>query len=301
MSSSNLYNPEDLVAFEALLIFAKTTVQGFFSGKHRSPWFGESAEFMDYKEYYPGADTTKIDWKIYQKTGRLYFKLFAEETDMPVYLLVDKSRSMVYSSDRERSKISLSIQIAAALAHLLIHQNDKISLTMFDTKISQHIHAAGTKSHLTKIIRELSKARPTEKTDISKTIDDCLPLFKKRGKIVIISDFMGLNQNLFESLSKFLYKKHEVLLIHVLNDDELNLPKTGMTNFIDLETLESIQVNVEEIRNHYMSEINKFTAHLMQESASNRIDYHLVNPKNPYIDALESFLTFQNKTKKGKI
>jgi uncharacterized protein (DUF58 family) len=296
-----LFKPEELVAFEDLLIFAKTTVQGFYAGKHRSPWFGESAEFMDYKEYYPGADASKIDWKIYQKTGRLYFKLFAEETDMPVYIMVDKSNSMVYSRDKERSKFTLTIQIAAALTHLLIQQGDKISLTMFDSKISQHIPAAGTKKHSIKLIRELSKTKPSQKTNINRAIGECLPLFKKRGKIVIISDFMGLDQLLFESLSKLLYKKHEVLLIQVLTDDELNLPRTGMANFIDLETSETIQVNVEEIREHYLNEIKKFTENIMGDAANHRIDFHLVNPKNPYVDALASFLAFQTKNNMRKV
>lgn len=300
MKLSELLNPEELAAFEDLLIFAKTTVQGFYSGKHRSPWFGESAEFMDYKEYYPGADTSKIDWKIYRKTGRLYFKLFAEETDMPVYLIVDKSRSMVYSKAKENTKYMLSIQIAAALTHLLIQQGDKVSLTLFDKRISHHSPPAGTKTHTSNLMRELAKAKPSNATDIKKTIEECVPLFKKRGKVVIISDFMDLHENLFDSLSKFLHKNHEVLLIHVLTEDELQLPKTGMANFIDMETSESIQVNVEEIRENYQNELNQFTDNLAKEATNRRIEYHLINPANPYYDALEKFLTFHTKVKNKK-
>lgn len=300
MQKSELLNPEELAVFEDLLIFAKTTVQGFYSGKHRSPWFGESAEFMDYKEYYPGADASKIDWKIYRKTGRLYFKLFAEETDMPVYLIVDKSRSMIYSKDKELSKYSLAIKIAAALTHLLIQQGDKVSLTLFDKKISSHTASGGTKNHATKLIRDLAKSKPMNRTDINNAIDECVWLFKKRGKVVIISDFMDWNENLFDSLSKFLHRNHEVLLIHVLNDNELALPTSGMANFIDLETAETIQVNVEEIRENYQKELKKFTDNLAFEATNRRIDYFLVNPINPYINALESFLTFHTKSKNRK-
>ena len=207
---------------------------------------------------------------------------------------------MVYNNPNENTKHSLAIQIAAALTHLLIHQGDKVSLTMFDKNITYHTPPAGTKGHISNLMRELSKTKPNNTTNIRRTINECVPLFKKRGKVVIISDFMDMHENIFDSLSKFLHKNHEVLLIQVLANDELNLPKSGMANFIDLETAESIQVNVEEIRENYQNELKEFTQGLAKEATNRRIDYHLINPANPYYDALESFITFHTKSKKRK-
>ncbi len=290
-----LLNIQELERFENLLIFAKATVEGYYSGKHKSPYRGSAAEFADYKEYAPGDDLTRLDWRVYGRTRRLYLRQFEEETDMTVYLMVDTSGSMRYAGEKRPSKFILAAKIAAALAYLMMAQSDKAALVLFAQKVTQFLAPGGTRRHLHRLVTELERVRPARTTGISAAVQECHALFKKRGRIVILSDFLDDTAALFDSLAQFVHRKFEILLLQVTDPDELNLPAFNAAKFVDLETAETVQVDPEEIRTAYQANMQRMIADLAREADLRQIQHRLIDTRRPYLDAIEAYLGFRGK------
>src|ERR1700761_4877838 len=178
-----LLNLQELERFENLLVFAKAVVEGYFAGKHKSPYRGSAAEFADYKEYAPGDELARLDWRVYGRTRRLYLRQFEEETDMTVYLMLDTSGSMRYAGEKRQSKFFLAAKIAAALAYLMMAQNDKAALALFGEKVTNYLAPGGTRRHLHRMVTELERIRPALSTGIAGAVQECTALFKNRGRI----------------------------------------------------------------------------------------------------------------------
>jgi uncharacterized protein (DUF58 family) len=283
----------ELERFKDLLVFAKSTVEGYFSGKHKSPFYGSSAEFTDYKEFVPGEDPAHIDWRVYARTRRFYVRQFQKETDMVIYLLVDASASMRYAGEGRQSKFYLAAKIAAALSYLMIHQGDKAALALFSDKVNTWVAPGGTRRHLHRIVTELERVRPASTTGMAGAIHECAGLFKKRGQIVILSDFMDDTEKLFEACGQFMHRKFEILLMQILDPDELNLPQVSMARFVDLEDGRQVRVEPEEIRRSYRARMKKFVEGLASESDRRRISCQLIDTTRPYLSALETYLGFR--------
>jgi uncharacterized protein (DUF58 family) len=288
-----LLNVQELERFENLLVFAKATVEGYYAGKHKSPYRGSAAEFADYKEYAPGDDLARLDWRVYGRTKRLYLRQFEEETDMTAYLLVDISGSMRYAGEKRPSKYILAAKIAAALAYLMMAQSDKAALVLFANKVAQFLAPGGTKRHLHRIVTELERVRPSQSTGMASAVHECVPLFKKRGRIVILSDFLDDTAALFDALAQFVHRKFEILLLQIADPDELNLPAFNVAKFVDLETAETVQVDPEEIRAAYQARMQKIVADLAREADLRQIQHRLIDSRQPYLDAIEAYLGFR--------
>lgn len=293
----SILNPAELERFSDLLVFARSTVEGYFAGKHKSPFRGSSVEFADYKEYIPGDDPKRIDWRAYGRSRRLFIRQFEAETDMTVYLLVDISASMDYAGGEPASKYLLATRIAAALAYLMIHQGDKIALVLFSEELKQFLPPGGTRRHLHHIVRELESAQPAFGTGIANALSECDPLFKKRGKLVVLSDFWDDAGQTFEALSRFLHRKFEILLLHVAHPHEMDLPDVAAARFHDVETHEEIEVEPEEIRAAYRESARNRAATLAREASNRGITYALVDSARPYLDAIEAYLGFRGRNK----
>jgi uncharacterized protein (DUF58 family) len=294
-----LLNPSELERFSDLLVFARSTVEGYFAGKHKSPFRGSSVEFADYKEYIPGDDPKRIDWRVYGRSRRLFVRQFEAETDMSVYLLVDVSASMDYAGANSQSKYLLAARIAAALAYLMIHQGDKVALVLFSEDLKQFLPPGGTRRHLHHIIRELESVQPAYGTGTANALAECDPLFKRRGKLVVLSDIWDDTEQTFEALSRFLHRKFEILLLHVAHPHEMDLPDVAMARFHDMETHEEIEVEPEEIRAAYRAASRTRSAALAREANSRGITYALVDSTRPYLDAIEAYLGFRGRNKLG--
>ena len=290
-----LLNPAELERFGNLLVFARSTVEGYFAGKHKSPFRGSSVEFADYKEYIPGDDPKRIDWRAYGRSRRLFIRQFEAETDMSVYLLVDVSASMDYAGIDSQSKYVLAARIAAALAYLMIHQGDKVALVLFSEELKQFLPPGGTRRHLHHIIRELESAQPAFGTGTANALAECDPLFKKRGKLVVLSDFWDNTDQTFEALSRFLHRNFEILLLHIAHPHEMDLPDVSAARFHDMETHDEIEVEPEEIRAAYREGARKRAAALAREASSRNITYALVDSSRPYLDAIEAYLGFRGR------
>ncbi len=254
---------------------------------------GSSTEFAEFKEYVAGDDVKRIDWRVYGRAHRLFVRQYEEETDMVIYLLMDTSRSMLYAGEKRQPKFYLAAKIAAALAYLMIHQADKAALALFADKITQFIPAGGTRRHLHRILNSLDAVRPASTTGMVSAITECGTLFKKRGRLVILSDFLTDTSQLFEALGQFLHRKFEILLLHVVDPDELNLPDVMAAKFVDLETREEIQVEPDEIRQTYREKMLRLKEDLAREADLRQIQYALVDTRFPYLEALEAYLGFR--------
>jgi uncharacterized protein (DUF58 family) len=289
-----LLDLEELARFENLLVFARAVVEGTFAGKHKSPYRGSSAEFADYKEYVAGDDPGRLDWRVYGRTRRLFLRQFEEETDMTVYLMVDTSGSMRYAGAGRPTKFLLAARIAAALAYLMSAQADKTALALFAQKVTQFVAPGGTRRHLHRVITELERVRPSRTTGIATAVEECVALFKKRGRIVILSDFLDDTAALFDALSQFVHRKFEILLLQITDPDELNLPAFA-AKFVDLESADMVQVDPEEIRTAYRERMQRSIADLARESDLRQIQHRLIDTSRPYLDAIEAYLGFRGK------
>jgi len=295
-----LLNLPELERFENLLVFAKAVVEGYFSGKHKSPYRGSAAEFADYKEYAPGDDLARLDWRVYGRTRRLYLRQFEEETDMTVYLMLDTSGSMRYAGEKRQPKFFLAAKIAAALAYLMMAQSDKAALVLFAQKVTQYLAPGGTKRHLHRLVTELERVRPNSTTGIAGAVQECNALFKKRGRIVILSDFLDDTTALFDALAQFVHRKFEILLLQIVDPDELNLPAFNAAKFVDLETAETVQVDPEEIRAGYQAHIQRLLDDFARGADARQIQHRLVDTQRPYLDAIEAYLGFRGKNEGGR-
>ncbi|MEJ0088988.1 MAG: DUF58 domain-containing protein [Limisphaerales bacterium] len=291
--SGSLLSPAELERFGSLLVFARSMVEGYFVGKHRSPHHGSSVEFTDYKEYVPGDDVKRIDWRAYGRSRRLFVRQYEAETDMVIYLLVDVSASMNYSGEGRESKYVLAAKIAAALSYLMIHQGDKVSLVLFAETMKRFLAPGGTRNHLHNLVSELESVVPASTTGTAGSLAECNTLFKKRGRLIVVSDFWDDADQTLEALSRFLHRKFEVLLLHIVHPHELDLPGVSVARFQDMETHEVVEVEPEEIRAAYRVSVRERIDKLAREAHNRRISHALVHTDRPYLDAIEAYIGFR--------
>ncbi|HUC85575.1 MAG TPA: DUF58 domain-containing protein [Candidatus Acidoferrales bacterium] len=290
-----LLSPAELERFGNLLLFARATVEGYFAGKHRSPFRGSSVEFTDYKEYVPGDDPKRIDWRSYGRSRRLFVRQFEAETDMVIYLLVDVSASMNYAGMDRETKYMLAAKIAAALAYLMIHQGDKAALGLFAETLKRFLPAGGTRSHLHHLIAELEVVQPMSTTGIAHALTECNSLFKRRGLLVVLSDFWDDSEQTFDALSRFLHRKFEILLLQIVHPHELDLPDVPAARFQDMETQAQVRVEPEEIRASYRELARQRVNAFAREANLRRISHALVHTDRPYLEAFEAYLGFRGR------
>lgn len=293
--ASDLLTPEELERFKDLLVFARTVVEGYFIGKHRSPHRGSSVEFADYKEYVPGDETNRIDWRAYGRLRRLFIRRHEAETDMVVYLMVDVSASMKYGGPGRRSKYHMAARIAAALAYLMMHQGDQVSLVLFAETVRRFLPPSGTRRHLHEVVTELERVEPSSTTGLGRALHECVSLFKKRGRLVVLSDFWDDTGDFLDALGQFLHRKFEILLLQIMDTDEMNLPAVHAARFQDMETGELVEVEPEEIRAGYRANVREQIETLAREAIRRRINHTLVDTERPYLDAIEAYLGFRGK------
>lgn len=288
-------DPAAIARLKNMDFVAKTIVEGYFVGKHRSPFKGTSAEFADYRPYSPGDDIRKIDWKVFARSDRNYIKLFREETNLVTYLVLDKSRSMKYRGDGELSKLEYACYLTAALAYLLIKRGDKAGLTVYDNQIRWFIRPGGSMPHLFQILSALENLRPARTTNLPGALERAFPLYKRRGLLVIISDFLDEPGIIFESLFRYRHKRFDIILFQVLHPDEVDLPDRPNLRFIDSETSASVIAEPSVVREEYRAEMRRFLDQMALFAQGQRVDYNVITTATPYQFALERYLQ-QRKT-----
>ena len=294
--AKTLLDQEELSRFKNLIVFAKTLVESRFQGRHRSPDLGGGGEFSEYLAYEPGRPVQDIDWHVFARSRKLVIRRYRQETDMDIHLLVDASGSMAYRGGERELKGLRASRIAAALAYLMLRQGDKASLTLFADRVLDHLPSSGTRRHLMSMLRSLVHPayEPSGKTNLPSVISECGRLFRRKGRLVVISDFMGHSPTeIFESLSPFIHRGFEILLMQVMDPDEASLPDASLARFEDMETGETVEVEPAEIRHAYEAHMREKAREFATTAARHRIDFISLSTSDTYRQAIEAYLGFR--------
>ncbi len=288
-ASKRSLQPEVIQRIARLEVRARHIVEGMLSGMHRSPYFGQSVEFLQHREYARGDDLRRVDWKVWAKQDRLYVKQYEEDTNLRCSLLVDVSESMAYGSGA-MTKCDYAITAAAALAYLLLRQQDAVGCTVFDETVRQMIPLRTSTHHLNTIIRALEPKEPQHKTRLYDVLARVAETYPRRGMMVLISDMLVDIEDARRGLRLLRQRGHDVLLLHVMDDDELDFPFNNTARFEGLESADHITCNPRALREGYMAALEKFLASIRHGCAQDKVDYSLIRTSMPLDAALTAFL-----------
>ena len=298
-------DPTALAKLKNLGLAARLVVEGLYSGEHRSPHRGFSVEFAEHREYTPGIDLRHIDWKILAKRDKLYVKQYEEQTNLRGYLLLDASASMGYRQTGPLSKLEYSCYLAATLAYLMMVQRDAFGLIVYGDRVRSNIPPRQGRSHLHAVLGELENVKAEGETDLPHTFHELAETMKRRALIVVLSDLFGGKGTdsapLMEALSHFRHKKHEVVVLHILDQAELTFPFRQAGQIQDMETSQIITSDAEAVRNHYLLRLNAYLDEVRRECLSREIGYALADTSEPFDLFLSTYLMRRQRRPTARI
>lgn len=289
-STAQLLRPEVLASIGRLDLVARTIVEGFLAGLHRSPYRGISQEFAAHRPYIAGDEVRRVDWRVYARTDRLYVKEFEEETNAPVRLLLDTSASLGYAPRRDISKLDYARYLAAALSYLAVRQNDRVGLTCFDTEARERVRAHGGRRHLHVILAALERVRAGGGTQLSALILREAAEWKRRGLVILISDLYDQQEEIVGAITRLRRTGHEVIVFHLLDRSERLLEHEGTHEFRDLETGERLLADAARVRRAYVERVEEMRAFLSRELVRAGADYAELDTAEPLDKALAVYL-----------
>ena len=280
-------------------LIARGVVEGFVSGKHRSPHKGFSVEFAEHRQYVPGDDLRNLDWRVLARKDRYYIKQYVEETNLRATLLLDASGSMAYCGEaaaltegRKTSKFEYAQYLAACLTHLMIGQSDAVGLMTFDTRARTYFPARSRASQVRLILEELERTQPGGETALADIFHNIAERIPRRGLVIILSDLFDDTASLLNALHHFRYRRHDVLLFHIMADEELHFPFDSFTHFKDLEHLgKELAIDPKTIRASYLDRVRKFLDEIETGCGQMQITYVPMNTKVPFDRALSEYLS----------
>jgi uncharacterized protein (DUF58 family) len=286
--------PEVLSRVSNLELRAKLVVEGFITGLHKSPFHGFSVEFSQHRPYNPGDSLRFVDWKVLGRTDRYYIKQYEEETNLKSHILLDVSNSMNYTST-EISKLIYAKYLSSALSYLMLMQRDAVGVVLFDSKIRKLMPPRSATSYLQPILYELDRVESGDDTKISDVLHVMAERIKRRGLIVLISDLLDDPEEVLSGLRHFRHNRHEVLLFHLLDPQEIEFNFNGDVLFEDLETGEKIKTHPWYIKKDYQQKINEFINFYKSACRENKIDYQLLLTDSSLDQALMEYLIKRNR------
>ena len=290
-NSQKYLDPQILARLEGLQLRARRIVEGYVSGLHRSPYHGFSIEFAEHREYAPGDDLRYLDWKVFGRTDKFYLKQFEEETNLIANLLLDTSESMRYRSEgAAMSKLEYAQCAAAALAYLILQQQDSVGLVTFDNEVRAIMRPSSNPSHLKQLLHLMEESVPERKTNTGPIFHDLAERFKKRGIVVILSDLFDDVDSMAAGLKHFRHRRHDVILMHVLDPAELDFPFQHTTLFEGLEQLPEVIVEPRALRKAYLDQFGQYVRRLQKGCRAHQIDYVLLRTDQPLDVVLSSYL-----------
>jgi uncharacterized protein (DUF58 family) len=288
--SKRFLHLEAIKRISRLDLRAQHVVEGFLSGMHRSPFFGQSVEFRQHREYVPGDDLRHVDWKVWARQERLTIKQYDEDTNMRVNLLVDVSNSMKYGRG-VFTKFQYAATIASSLAWLVLKQQDAVGCMTFDDSVRSRTPTSSQRIQLNHIVNTLESATPNNKTNLQSIFSDAAETFPRRGIMIVISDLFGDVDATMKGLRMLRQRGHDVMVFHVLDEDEIEFPFTGSSRFVDLESETKLNCNPKALRDGYLEAINEFLNDVRRGCAKASIDYSMVSTSEPMDAALAQFLS----------
>jgi uncharacterized protein (DUF58 family) len=281
--------PEVLARISSLELLARTVVEGFISGLHRSPFTGFSTEFAEYRQYMPGDDLRYLDWKLLGRTDRYYIKKYRADTNSQCHILLDASGSMRYATGTV-TKLQYAQFVGASLAYLINRQQDAVGLVAFDEAIRTHVPAHARTGHMRTIFGRMEQLEPGNETRVSPVLHQIAERLTRRGIIVLVSDLYDDAEALIGALQHLRFKGNDVIVFQVLDKNELAFDFTEPVLLEDAETEEQLHVLPDVLAEGYRAKINEHVTRLREGCARNKVDYELLTTDQPLDHALFSFL-----------
>lgn len=288
--SRRFLHPEAIKRISRMELRARHIVEGFLSGMHRSPYFGQSVEFLQHREYVAGDDLRHVDWKVWARQDRLYIKQYEEDTNLRCTLLVDVSASMSYGNG-PLNKYEYAATTAASLAYLILRQQDAVGCAPFDEQIRTRVPARTKRTHLQSVIEALAVSEPKDKTDAYAIFRQAAESFPRRGMMIVVSDLLTDPDAVLRGLKLLRQQGHDVLVFHVMDDDELDFPFSGPMRFDGLESLDHLNCNPRALREGYLASLGRHLEQLRRGCARHTVDYALIRTSAPLDAVLATYLS----------
>ncbi|HSB11302.1 MAG TPA: DUF58 domain-containing protein [Blastocatellia bacterium] len=288
-TGSRFLAPEILARISSLELIARSVVEGFISGLHRSPYLGFSTDFAEHRPYMPGDDLRHLDWKLLARTDRLYIKKYQGDTNAQMHLLVDSSASMGYSSG-EVTKIQYAQYLASSLAFLGVRQHDSVGLIAFNDEVIEHVPPGSRSGHLRTILGMIERLTPGRGTTISQLLHRTADLLTRRAIIVLISDLYDEPDRVIDGLEHLRFRGNDVIVFQVMDKQELDFDFVEPVVLEDSETEEQLHVLPDVLRDEYLRAIRSHIDQLSEGAARNRIDYEILRTSEPLDAALFAYL-----------
>ena len=288
--SQKFFDPDGLSKLGNLELIARQVVEGFLTGRHRSPYHGFSVEYLDHRPYVPGDDLRSLDWKILARSDKYHVKLFEDETNLRAYILLDCSRSMNFKQSGKLTKLQWGSYLSAALTHLLLRQNDAVGLVLFDNAVRTYLPPKARPTQFRRVLDILEPEAATSDTDMGKVLNETAERIGRRGLVILISDLIDEPEKIANGLGHFRHDKHEVLVFHVLDDAELTFPYDRLTRFKDMEGAGRIVANAKSLRNRYLTRIQHWLEAVKATCFERDVSYLLANTNEGYVQFLAAYL-----------
>ena len=290
-------DPAVIARLGTMELKARTVVEGFLSGLHRSPYKGFSVEFAEYRQYLPGDDLSTLDWKVFARTDRHYVKKFEEDTNVECHLLLDVSASMAYRGAAPMSKMDYGSVLAASLAFLMHRQRDATGLMAFDDKIAFRLPASARPGHLHSLLLGLERLQPGKRSDVGRPLHQLAEAMLKRSVVVLISDLLDEPEPIINGLQHLKFRGTDVIVFQLLDPNELTFPFKGSSKFKDLESDQEVVTEPAAIRTSYLRELAGLTLKYDRALRGAGIDYVQLDTSQPLDFALLAYLDARSRRK----
>jgi uncharacterized protein (DUF58 family) len=291
---SRFLDPQSLALLSSLDLIAKTVVEGFLVGSHRSPFHGYSAEFREYRPYNPGDDVRYVDWRVYARTDRYYVKRFEEETDLNCYLLLDTSASMAYKPGA-LSKFDYARFLAASLGHLMMRQHDRVSLLSVSDRARLALPPGGGPRHFQSFLHRLDAAIAGGRSDMKSALLRVAEVLPRKGMVILISDLYDEPRDVVRALVRLRRLGHEVIAFHLVDVSEVELDFDGPVEFEDLETGERVALDTRRARSDYARRMKEAISFYNHKLTKEGIDFVSMDTSRPLDHALLAYLRKRNR------
>ncbi|MCX6852146.1 MAG: DUF58 domain-containing protein [Verrucomicrobia bacterium] len=291
---SDILQAEDITSLQTLQLFARTVVEGFTTGQHASPHKGFSVEFRQHRPYVQGDEIRRLDWKIFGRTDRFYIREFDEETNLRATVVLDASGSMGYRGQKGILKFDYARKLAASLAYLLMSQQDAVGLITFDSKIRDVIPCRTKITHLHLLLETMVKTEPGKDTSLAPVLESLAQRLKRRGLVILISDFFDDPAALLRSIGVLRKKGHEIIALQLWDRDEIDFPFGNWARFENLENYDDfLLLDPATIRQRYIEAQQNFAAQLKEGFRKHQVDYLSLPTDESHSAALRSYLALR--------
>ncbi len=286
--------PEDLTRLRNLSLVARWAVEGFISGLHRSPYHGQSSEFLEYRQYTAGEDLRTLDWKVYGRTDRAFTKRFQSETNLRAYILLDTSASMSYAPDG-RDKLAYAKGVAACLVYLLQRQGDAAGLVTFSDKVHAFRQAKAGARGRQELFAMLEEARASGASRLRPVADEIAERIGGRSLVILLSDFYDDPAEIGAGIRHLRFKRHEIIAFHVLDPTEEEFSFDGVLQMVDLETGTRLMVESAHVREDYLARFGGHMTRIHTALSDCSVDHHVLRTTTPFADALAAYVAARGR------